>query len=166
MLEYCLICDYEEEIKPTRSQVIMTIRGEDIEVTKEFYKCPACGETFTSSLGHNALDQAYREYRRRHDMLQPEDICQWRKYYGLTPTEVSHLLGWETTTLNDYENGALQEESEDTLLQLTMVPSNLLRLITKKPHAVSTEKRNQLIALLSSNREEEGTPHLEPLYAY
>mgnify|MGYP003572615004 FL=1 len=112
------------------------------------------------------MDEAYREYRRRHDMLQPEDIQKWRNYYGLTQTEVSRLLGWEARTLNDYENGALQEESEDTLLQLIMVPTNLLRLITKKPYAVSASRRNQLIASVSSHREEEGTVNEEPLYAY
>ena len=72
MLEYCLNCDYENDIKSLVEAVIITVRGEDFKVTEEFYQCPACGEKFTSNLGHDALDEAYREYRNRHNMLQPE----------------------------------------------------------------------------------------------
>jgi hypothetical protein len=34
MLEYCLNCDYENEIKPDRSAVTVTMRGEDFEYLK------------------------------------------------------------------------------------------------------------------------------------
>jgi putative zinc finger/helix-turn-helix YgiT family protein len=118
MPEYCLTCDYEDELEALREPVTVNVRGEPIEVTKEFYKCPACGESFISSRGHDMFNEAYREYRRRHDMLQPESIIQLRQQYGLTQEEFSTLLGWETSTLSRYENGALQEESQDTLLKL------------------------------------------------
>ena len=78
----------------------MTVRGEAIEATEEFYQCPTCGENFTSRLGHDALDEAYREYRRRHGFLQPEEIRHWRESYGLAQTELSHLLEWDEATLN------------------------------------------------------------------
>jgi putative zinc finger/helix-turn-helix YgiT family protein len=162
MLDYCLNCDYENEIKPDRSGVTVTVRGEDFEVTEEFYKCPVCEEKFTSSLGHDALDEAYREYRRRHDMLQPEEIRHWRENYGLTQIELSRLLEWEAATLSRYENGALQEKSEDTLLKFIMAPQNLLNLITSKPHILSVEKQNQLLAQLSANKTV--AKHVEQLY--
>lgn len=114
-------------------------------------------------MGHDALDEAYREYRRRHNLLQPEEIRHWRENYGLTPTELSHLLAWDIATLNRYENGALPEKSEDTLLQFIMAPQNLLNLITSKPHILSVEKQNQLIAQLSSNQSV--ARHVEQLYA-
>ncbi|KHD06020.1 hypothetical protein PN36_05690 [Candidatus Thiomargarita nelsonii] len=162
MLEYCLNCDYENEIKPDRAAVTVTVRGEYFEVTEEFYKCPVCGEKFTSSLGHDALDEAYREYRRRHDMLQPEEIRHWRSHYGLTQIELSRLLDWEAATLSSYENGALQEKSEDTLLKFIMAPQNLLNLITSKPHILNVEKQNQLLAQLSANKTV--AKHVEQLY--
>ncbi|TGN99804.1 hypothetical protein PN36_33375 [Candidatus Thiomargarita nelsonii] len=72
MPEFCFNCDYEEELQPKREPVTITVRGEAISATKEFYQCPNCEHTFSSSLGHDALDEAYREYRRRHGMLQPQ----------------------------------------------------------------------------------------------
>jgi putative zinc finger/helix-turn-helix YgiT family protein len=152
MLEHCLNCDYEEALEPKRELVSIIVRGEAIEATEEFYQCPACGEKFTSSLGHDALEEAYREYRRRHGLLQPEEIRHWRESYGLTQTELGHLLEWDEATLNRYEQGALQEKSEDIWLKFIMVPQNLLYLVISKPETLRSEKRAQLIAQLSSNQ--------------
>ena len=163
MQELCFNCDYEEELPPIREPVTITVRGELISATKEFYQCPNCGHAFTSSLGHDALDEAYREYRRRHNLLQPEDIRHWREQYGLTQQELSALLGWKEITLSKYENGALQEESQDTLLKFALEPINLLQLIKRKPEAVNLDKRATLIEQLSSNQSL--AKHLEYLYA-
>jgi len=163
MQELCFNCDYEEELQPIREQVIKTVRGEPIPATKEFYQCPKCEHAFTNSLGHDALDEAYREYRRRHNLLQPEEIRNGREQYGLTQQELSTLLGWKETTLSKYENGALQEESQDTLLKFALEPINLLQLIKRKPNTVSSDKRATLIEQLSSNQSL--AKHLEYLYA-
>ena len=163
MQELCFNCDYEKELQPIREPVIMTVRGEPIPATKEFYQCPKCEHAFTNSLGHDALDEAYREYRRRHNLLQPEEIRNGREQYGLTQQELSTLLGWRETTLSKYENGALQEESQDTLLKFALEPINLLQLIKRKPDAVSSDKRATLIEQLSSNQSL--AKHLEYLYA-
>ncbi|WP_069470505.1 type II toxin-antitoxin system MqsA family antitoxin [Candidatus Marithrix sp. Canyon 246] len=122
-----------------------------------------CGQAFTSSLGHDALDEAYREYRRRHNLLQPEEIRNWREQYGLTQKEFNSLLGWKERTLSKYENGALQEESQDILLKFALKPINLLQLIKRKPEAVNSDKRATLIEQLSSNQSLE--KHLDYLYA-
>jgi len=152
MQEFCFNCDYEEELQAQKEKVIITVRGESISATKEFYQCPNyCGQAFTSSLGHDALDEAYREYRRRHNLLQPEEIRNWREQYGLTQKELNSLLGWKERTLSKYENGALQEESQDTLLKFALEPINLLQLIKRKQDAVNSDKRTSLIEQLSSN---------------
>jgi hypothetical protein len=39
MPELCFNCDYEEELQPMRESVIITVRGESIPATKEFYQC-------------------------------------------------------------------------------------------------------------------------------
>jgi len=145
MPEYCFNCDYEEELELSRTPVTITVRGEQLEVTKEFYQCPMCGEAFTSSLDHDPLDEAYRKYRQRHHLLQPEEIRQWREHSGLTPTEVSELLGWESTTVRGYEAGALQKEEHDKQLKWLMQPLNLLQLVESKREVSSEAKRNSLI---------------------
>jgi putative zinc finger/helix-turn-helix YgiT family protein len=148
--EYCLSCDYEEELKPRHEPTTVVVCGEEFQVTKEFYQCPGCGKAFISSLGHSALDEAYRKYRQRHGMLLPEEIRQGREGYGLTQAELSQLLDWEGPILSWYENGALQEEEHDKLLQSLKQPLTLLQLIDNHPTLLSEVKRNQLRMQLST----------------
>jgi putative zinc finger/helix-turn-helix YgiT family protein len=152
MLEYCLNCNYEKALELKIEPVTITVRGEAIETIDEFYQCPVCEEKFTTNLEYDSLEKAYREYRSRHNLVQPDEIRDWREHYGLTRTEFSRLLEWEEATLNRLEQGALQEVSEDQWLKFIMVPQNLLYLIISKPETLSAEKQEQLISQLSANR--------------
>ena len=145
--EFCLNCDYEDELLPIRELAIYLVRGEEIEVTQEYYKCPICGESFINSRGHDMFNEAYRKYRQRHGMLQPEEIRQLREQYGLTQKELAMLLGWKENNINRYENGSLQKKSEDKLLKYIRKPSNFIQLKSKKPAKIiehSTEQGLQL----------------------
>ena len=42
------------------------IRGENITIPVNMYKCKECGEIFNEDLGIDIFDLAYREYRKRH----------------------------------------------------------------------------------------------------
>lgn len=121
----------------------------------EYYKCMSCGEEFEDPRSDNhPLDEAYRQYRRRHGMMQPEEIRSLRKRYGLTQKEMSNLLGWGGATLSCYENGALQDETHEKPLRLAMEPRNLLKLIEETPSALAEEKRARLIKELRAKKEE------------
>ncbi len=156
MPEYCLHCDYEEELELSRKPVTITVRGEEFEVTKEFYQCPACGESFTSSFDHDPLDEAYRNYRKRHQLLQPEEIRRWRENSGLTSIEVSELFSWESTTLRGYEVGALQTEEHDRQLKWLMQSLNLLLLVESQSKVLNEERRKVLIWQIDSGIQSAG----------
>ncbi len=50
------------------------VKGETIVVPVEYYKCLECGAEFEDpASSHDPLALAYKEYRRRHGMLQPEE---------------------------------------------------------------------------------------------
>jgi transposase-like protein len=80
----CPCCEKETDIQLIKNEQTISVRGEDIEVVEQYFKCTACGETFENTRAHDALDMAYREYHRRHGMVQPDEIRDWRKTYGLT----------------------------------------------------------------------------------
>lgn len=149
MKSYCPNCDKEREVANHRVPEQMKVRGEKIKVEAEFLKCGTCGAEFENTRGHDALDLAYREYRRRHGLLQPEEVQNWRKGYGLTQRELSKLLGWGGATLSRYENGALQSEAHEKMLRLAMEPHNLHRLIQESPDALQEDKRKRLEKELS-----------------
>jgi len=151
----CPNCEKEIEIELVHKTEEIKVRGEPIEVEVEFYKCLVCEEEFEDPRSdHDPLDKAYREYRRRHDMIQPEEIRQLRKRYGFTQSEMNNLLGWGGATLSRYENGALQDEAHGKILHLITDPRNLLNLIEKSPNVVPQHKRERLIEELKIAEEE------------
>jgi putative zinc finger/helix-turn-helix YgiT family protein len=154
MKEICANCDKETQIELICAKEPIEVRGETIKVDTKYFRCTGCGEEFENTRGYGALEVAYREYRRRHEMLQPEAIYEWRKRYGLTQQELTRLLGWGGATLNRYENGALQDEAHEKMLRLAMDPHNLLKLIKKEPEALNPDKYDRLISELSATEEE------------
>ena len=150
MISICPGCEKESRIEQIRRVEEIEVRGETIEVEAEYYQCVECGVEFENTRGHDALEVAYREYRQRHAMLQPEDIREWRKSYGITQKELCALLGWGGATLSRYENGALQDETHEKMLRMAMEPHNLLTLIKETPDAFLPDKRDRMIQQLEA----------------
>ena len=150
----CPNCEQEREVEIIKKEETITVRQEEITVSATYSKCSVCDVEFENTRGPDTLEEAYREYRRRHNMIQPEELRNWRKSYGLTQKELSALLGWGEVNLSRYENGALQSESHEKTLRLAKEPHNLLKLIKNALHAVSEEKRERLISELTEAEKE------------
>src|SRR3989304_4082899 len=150
MKAICPNCEKEPELAVIRGKETVRVRGEPVEVASEYSKCAECGEEFETPRGYASLEAAYREYRRQHNLLQPEDIQGWRKRYGVTQKELSQLLGWGDATLSRYENGALQSEANEKMLRLVMEPHNLLKLIEESPGALPADKHSRLVKELGA----------------
>ena len=146
ILPFCPFCETEGKLVRQREREIIPIRGEDIPVNVEYYKCESCGEQFEDpKLESDPLEEAYRQYRLLKNMVTPDEMRDFRKQHGLTQEEFSRLLGMGVTTLNRYENGALQTEAHDRILRLVMEPGNLLKLAQKYPEAIPNEKLKSLL---------------------
>ncbi len=128
-----------------------------IPIHMEYYHCEECGEDFEFPRPeYDPLDAAYREYRNRKGMVQPEEIKKIRKELGLTQKELSEILGIGIATLNRYENGALQSEAHDQAIRLSMQPANLLQILENKPEVLSESTRNRIIQHLQDKEQDCG----------
>lgn len=154
MKHICPNCEKETEVLEIIGKESVDVRNEEIEVEVKYFKCNACGEEFENTRGYDALETAYREYRFRHRMLQPDEIKEWRKHHGLTQKELGQILGWGAATLNRYENGALHTEAHEKLLRLAMEPHNLIKLIQDSPDIFNIEKRNRILNELEAEKNE------------
>jgi putative zinc finger/helix-turn-helix YgiT family protein len=151
MTGFCPNCEKETPLVHVRKTEDLNVRGEIIPVEVEYFRCEECGEEFEKpGPGIDPLEIAYREYRRRKGMVQPEEIYKFRKKYGLTQKEFSDLLGIGIASLNRYENGALQDEAHDRILRLSMDPRNLLELIENNPGTLNCKTRENVVARLRS----------------
>lgn len=129
----CPVCEKEVDAEPIDIVKEVKIRGEIFKVPVRLYKCLECGYNQIEDLNNpqDELDAAFREYRKKYGMLQPEEIRSIRKKYNLTQQELAKLLGISPATLSRYENGGLQEAAHDRLLQFISEPENMLSLVNK-----------------------------------
>jgi putative zinc finger/helix-turn-helix YgiT family protein len=147
----CPNCEKETELESVSTVESFEVKGDTIPVEVKYFQCLDCHERFDDPKSEqDPLELVYREYRRRHGMLQPEEIKDFRKKYGLTQNELSLILGWGGATLSRYENGALQDETHEKTLRLVLEPRNLLKLILDSPEALLPDKRERLITELET----------------
>jgi putative zinc finger/helix-turn-helix YgiT family protein len=155
----CPYCEAQREVEVMNKVEKVDVRGELIEVSASHYRCKTCdGEFEDPKGGFDFVEKAYEEYRRRHGMIQPDEMKGFRKKYGLTQVELSKLLGWGPVTLSRYENGALQDDVHDKMLRLAMNPENLMQLIGETPDALPEERKRRLLDELQNERELAMTP--------
>ena len=169
MNDYCPNCNKECDIEKINTSEIFKVRGDEIEVEVEYYKCNECDIEFEDIDSEiKPIEEAYIKYRAKHNMITPEKITELRKKYNLSQREFSLILGWGGATLSRYENGGLQDDAHDRMLHLIMNPTNILELIKSHPNNLPINKRNQLIKKISFALKDESFFNwfLELLYSF
>lgn len=137
-----------EEVRPFR------VRGEEFKLPVSFQRCGACGEEFEplGGIGQDPLEAAYRAYRKRRGLLQPEEISGLRKSTGLTQKELAGLLGWGAVTLSRYETGALQDDAHDVALRLALESAGGLEFLLRIRGGSIREPRRRVLMGVASIR--------------
>ncbi len=142
----CIECD-GENIEYVEKPDTVEIRGEEIQVMAKYWLCRDCGADweFSDEGEYDQLDEAFRIYRNRHGMLQPEKINELRKRMGFTQGELAKIFGWGAVTISRYENGSLQSKSHDELLKLLERPETFYQFIKEKNNLENKDKYLQHI---------------------
>jgi len=117
----CTNCEKESEFDHVIRSKSFKVRGEDITVEIVLSRCTQCGDEVLDPAFNDPFELAYKEYRRKHALLQPQEISSWRKAHHLSQAELARLLGFGIATLNRYENGSLQNESHESSLDLPWI---------------------------------------------
>ena len=75
------------------------------------------GESWTTTeLDEVNMSQVYNQYRVRHGIPFPDEICALRKYYGLSALKMSEILGFGVNQYRYYENGEMPSASNARML--------------------------------------------------
>lgn len=150
----CPVCDNTNKLQLIKEAKELTIRNEPITIEMEYHKCPKCGEEFLiPDTESDPLERAYRLYRFKHNMLQPEEIRNFRRKYHLTQSDLANLLGLGGATISRYESGKLQDETHETLLRLAMDTENLRRLVVSPRSALPEDRKNRILNALKETAE-------------
>jgi putative zinc finger/helix-turn-helix YgiT family protein len=112
--DICPECEAERDLQYVELAETINIRGEEITVPSRQFYCPA-GNHYFESLedGEEKIQHAYREYRNRKGLLQPEEIKALRKKYNLSQRDLAQFLDFGEITIQRYESGAIQNGSHN-----------------------------------------------------
>lgn len=146
---YCPKC--ETDVKSTVREVAETypVKGEDITIKAWVRFCDVCGEDiWDDELDSKNLLAAYTEYRKKHGLLQPDEIREIREKYGLTQVAFARVLGLGDKTITRYENGSIADMAQNNLILLMNHPSNFEKLLEKNKSKISPEDYKAACAAL------------------
>lgn len=114
-----LICPEcgKNESQIFKKEEILPVRGEDIHVESNIRVCSCGNELFDVNLEDENLSRAYDIFRKKHDILSPNEIKSIREMYGLSQRTLGKLLGWGEITVHRYESGAIPDASHNLMLK-------------------------------------------------
>ena len=143
---YCPFCGAYRETFLIPKKETFNVKGESVAITCRVSVCGKCKrDVFDEEIDEKNLQLAYNEYRKRHELLFPKEIKKIRKKYGLGQRTLGRLLGWGEITVNRYEQGCIQDNAHNYILELINDPKNMLRLYEKKKHLLSSNARISLL---------------------
>lgn len=117
---------------------------EEIVKTKaKILICPECGNEFYSEKFDNStLIRVYNIYRKRHNLLFPEEIKKIREQYGLSQSDFTTLLNWNNNAISKYESGSIQNKDRNDLLLFLQEPKNMITYLTE--HKTSLDEKQKI----------------------
>lgn len=150
---FCDNCFDQREAEMTERDERFHVRGEEIVVCACIPVCRVCRHEISHPETDNEnLLKAYREYRRRYNLLQPDEIAAVRTKYGLSQRAMARLLGWGPITIQRYERGALQDTSHNQLMISMRDPSFVLGLLDAPTCKLTeTEKKTLQASILNES---------------
>ncbi len=137
MRKYCEKCNKEVETKVMKLEETYEIHGEPITVETDVRVCAECGEDlWDEKLDDATLLATYNEYRKKHNLLFPDEIKEIREKYGLSQRGFARILGWGDETLKRYERGGAQDKARDSLLVFMKDPKNMAKYLEENKGSI------------------------------
>lgn len=123
----CPLCEAERKIHYGTNDETLNVRGEEITVSAKVFYCPQ-GDHLFSNLedDESKIQYAFREYRKRKKLLQPEEIIQIRNKYKLSQEAFSIFLGFGKKTIHRYETGAIPDDPHNSFIKFMQDTKNFI----------------------------------------
>jgi putative zinc finger/helix-turn-helix YgiT family protein len=104
-----------------RSVLKVPVNGEEVSVPSAVHlRCPECDDVVLRFSDSRRLQEdAITVYRKKHGLLSTDEIRGIRERFGLTQSELAHLLHLGANTISRWESGRnVQTEAMEMLLRL------------------------------------------------
>lgn len=140
-MRFCPSCERDRLFRREQRDRDFDVRGERVRLVMPLWACAECGETIVDDEFGDPIEKAFDAYRERHNLLKPAEIQEIRTQWGLSQAAFAALLGMSQTTINRYEQGALQQEKEDELIRMCRSPEHIRGLVGRRGDVLTERQR-------------------------
>jgi len=118
MKAFCVNCGRDEKTIISKEKRVFKVRNVEVEVIVTVLKCQKCGEEIYDYKTEKANDLLINDaYKEKVGLLTSSEIKQIRKKMGLNQESMSSLLSLGKKTITRYENGSIQDRTQDNLIR-------------------------------------------------
>ncbi|NJD04411.1 MAG: helix-turn-helix domain-containing protein [Ruminiclostridium sp.] len=143
---FCFHCDEIREYESRETVVVHKIKDEEIKLNVLLPYCKTCDSKLSDlDTEEKHFEEALREYRRRKNLLSPEEIKSIRELYGLSQRAFARTIGFSEATLNRYELGALQDFVHNNLILLVKDPENMFKIAIQNKDNISKKEYETIV---------------------
>ncbi|SDB66297.1 type II TA system antitoxin MqsA family protein [Butyrivibrio sp. INlla16] len=131
------------------------VRGEDTTIIANVKVCRDCGkEVFDYTLDSDNLKRAFFQYKKKHSLLNSNDIVMLRKKYNISQRTLAKLIGCSQATIVRYEKGDIQNNTHNSVMRMLQYTENFKELAELKEDELdSNEIKNIKEALVNQIRD-------------
>ncbi|MFF5996547.1 type II toxin-antitoxin system antitoxin SocA domain-containing protein [Lysinibacillus sp. KU-BSD001] len=133
MKKFCLECCEDREVTITTQKRTQTLHNIDITYDAKIYICSECGmDVPDDELYSMNLQQAYRVYKEKNELLLAEDFRYIRvALYQITVRTFAKIIGCSPATITKYEKGAIQTPQHEMTFRLLRNPTIMVQYVEK-----------------------------------
>lgn len=118
MKVYCPYCKKEVEYKIEKRE-LKEFRGIKINTYEEVAICKECNkDLYINEIENENNERIYDIYRKKANIIKPQDIIKLREKYGISQRELTSILGFGKMTINRYERGGIPTKSQSDYIKL------------------------------------------------
>ena len=124
MKVYCPYCKKEVDYKIEKREV-KEFRGIEINTYENVAVCKECHQDlYVNEIEEKNNERIYELYRKKANIIKPQDIVDLRKKYDISQRELTAILGFGKMTINRYERGGVPTKSQSDYIRLLIDNDN------------------------------------------
>ncbi|MGB4589644.1 MAG: type II TA system antitoxin MqsA family protein [Clostridiaceae bacterium] len=164
----CPLCNKTHSLEQRKRLTQSIIKDEVVDYEESYFLCPLSDEDENEFVSARLMDEnlliARDSYRIKKGLLTSEEIANIRKYYGLTQSDFSAMLGWGEVTITRYESKTIQDDTYDNIMRMIYDnPMFALDCIDKHKNRFTEEKYARIRKSITNKVEEIGNLYLKKL---
>jgi putative zinc finger/helix-turn-helix YgiT family protein len=127
---FCEGCNQDRDYVIIEDRFPYRVKREHFEIEGKRAFCTTCGE----ELFHFEFEQenqlkAFNAYRKKYNLLNPEEIKSIRGQFNLSQQDFSILLGFSPNAISRFERGSIQTHEQNEKIKESSSHKKMLELI-------------------------------------